>query len=73
MQETLVEEQSGDDSDSGSPPARGSGDAKLPDSKGPPKASEGRQDNAQASGHLSPSRLKRSTAQESTTTRTGSD
>ena len=68
-----MEEQSGDDSDSGSPPKRGSADAKLPDSKGPPKDSECRKDNAQGSGRWRPSRLKRSTAQDGTATGVGSE
>lgn len=65
MQETLIEEQSGDDSDPDSPVKGGAVDAKPRGSQGQLKEPQVGDAMARGPGRVSPSRLKKSTAPES--------
>ena len=65
VQETLIEEQSGDESDPDSPVKGGAADAKPEDSQGQLKESQGKGGLPRGPGRVSPSRLKKSTAPES--------
>ena len=66
VQETLIEEQSGDDSDPDSPIRGHAAEAKPPDSHVQLKPSQSRGSPHKKLDQVSPSRLKRSTAREST-------
>ena len=65
MQETLIEEESGDESDSDSPVKSKTADAKAPDSREQLKQSQVGKKPPQAPGRTSPSRLQKSTAPDS--------
>ena len=65
VQETLIEEESGDESDPDSPVKSKAADAKAPDSREQPKQSRNGSSPPQGPGRNSPSRLKKSTAPDS--------